>query len=746
MSSEDHAPPAPIAARAPRPAARRPSWRVPLAPWRLSRLPLPLRAVTLVLAVFAAGLMLFRPASPAEGPPDPSVAGAARVLDAMNHPSPDRDPLADLPDDFAHLLGYQPVTVRFPDGNLRAIHPRGDCSSPGGATRFDFDAGCKAHDLGYDVLRYADKKGHPLGQDARRGVDDQLGADMHARCSAQRGLEVPICHAVAETYSAGVGFNSWRQRYGPPSFEPMGAWSVGFAVIACLLVARRPGRLAHWWRDRRRPLTRAPVPADAPGAEPRASDATDQDAGAPAHGLPVVAVLFALLGLPLVVVLGWWDSGVARQPGLWLAAWGLQVLPIFFFAGGRSHLAAWRAVRGAGGGSVEFLVGRLAGLLRPVVAFVLVWLLLPAALGLLGGQEEQMDELGWMVARPLWYLGVYLLVTAATPVTAWLHRRLGWAVPFTLIALTVAVDLARLVTDQALLGYPNVLLVGLLVHQLGFCHADGSLSRLSRPTLVATAAAGLGVLVVLAATGAYPRDLGGVPGTSVSGLNPWAVTALALAAWQIPLVLSLREPAARWLTRRRWARGVARLGDTPVSLYLWHLAVVLVGVELLSMLGLNVPWTGPGWLGVLLALLAVLVVVLRRLERDTLPAAAGRIASPHGRVAAVLGLGYAALGIVGFVATGFAAGPHGRTVLFLQVDTMQNLLHLLLGVYLVRTTRAGLSGRWLPWLLTAVASVPPMLLPGVSGAGLALHSTTLAVAVVMALAPRRRVIPGLRPV
>ncbi|GGM45500.1 phospholipase [Longimycelium tulufanense] len=704
-----------------RPVLSGPRRLTALLPWRLPQLPLAVRAVAVVAVVFLCGLLLSRPTDPGNGPVDPSVAGAARVAAALAHPSVDRDPVADLPADFAQQFGYEPIMVRFPDGRLRALHPRGDCSAPGGATAYDFDAGCKAHDFGYDVLRYAERKGHPLGPEARRGIDDQLAADMHARCATQRGHDVVACHALANTYSAGLTFNSWRQRYGPPSYEPVASWTAGLAVIACLMLARRPGRF------------RAPRPAPATPAVGHGTNRVE-------HFLPLASILLALVGMPLVVALGWGGEGLAPQPGLWITIWVLQVLPLFFFAGGRANLAVWRAVRERGGGYVEFLCERVGRLLRPVVAFVLAWLMLPLGLGMLDA-GARLDGLGWLVARPLWYLGVYLLVAAASPVAAWLHDRFAWAVPTMLAALALSLDLVRQATDNALIGYPNVLVVGLLVQQLGFCHADGRLAGLNRRTLALVACSGLAALAVLVATGAYPRTLGGESG-SPSGLNPLAVCGLALAAWQIPFVLLWRGRAARWLARRRPLRLLGRLGATPVTLFLWHIALVLVAVRLLAVLGVEVPWPvpGAGWLAALLALVAVLVFVFRRLEHTELPVRAGsRVESAHGRLAAALGVGFAALGLLGFVATGFAAGPQARTVWFLDVDPMQNLLHLLLGVYLVRAARAGITGRPLPWLLGALASLPPLLLPNPAVVTQLLHGGMLALAGLMLLVPRRHV-------
>lgn len=52
-------------------------------------------------------------------------------------------------------------------------------------------------------------------------------------------------------------------------------------------------------------------------------------------------------------------------------------------------------------------------------------------------------------AIPLWFLSVYLVIVALSPLMWALHRRYGAAVPLTLIVLVAAGDLARLHGNDA---------------------------------------------------------------------------------------------------------------------------------------------------------------------------------------------------------------------------------------------------------------------------------------------------------
>lgn len=134
---------------------------------------------------------------------------AAAALRAVVTDDPEAAHL--LPPDFEAVMGYQPAVAST--GPTRA---NGGCSSPFGGTRYDFTPDCQQHDLGYDLLRYAKAKGHPLGSWARRAVDRRFADQTQARCH-ELG-----CRITAGFYIGMVEFNSWRQGYGTPVVEPIG--------------------------------------------------------------------------------------------------------------------------------------------------------------------------------------------------------------------------------------------------------------------------------------------------------------------------------------------------------------------------------------------------------------------------------------------------------------------------------------------------------------------------------------------
>lgn len=192
-------------------------------------------AVAASFALTGAGVV----ASPS-APENPAAAHAVAVL--TGPPPSDAAALAAaIPADFAAVSGYDPVAVADPvavpgsvavtgpDGSVRLVDPAGGCSWLGD-TAYDFGSACRAHDLGYDLLRYATAKGGELGPWARRAVDDRFAADLRDRCAAVEGGR--SCAALARVTAGAVGFNSWRQGYGNPGDEAVWPYLVSAVLIA----------------------------------------------------------------------------------------------------------------------------------------------------------------------------------------------------------------------------------------------------------------------------------------------------------------------------------------------------------------------------------------------------------------------------------------------------------------------------------------------------------------------------------
>lgn len=135
---------------------------------------------------------------------DPATAAVVAALIG-------RDPsaaMAHLPASFRSVMGYRPVVERMRDGSY-PVNPHGGCSSPVPLPS-RFEPFCRTHDFGYDLLRYADRIGRPLGGWARLGLDAMLVRRMAASCGG------PLCTASARAARIALRINTWRQFDGAP--------------------------------------------------------------------------------------------------------------------------------------------------------------------------------------------------------------------------------------------------------------------------------------------------------------------------------------------------------------------------------------------------------------------------------------------------------------------------------------------------------------------------------------------------
>jgi hypothetical protein len=693
--------------------------------------------IAMILAAATFAVIASRPSPPVTHAPTGDVAKIQQAIEDQLDPASGRDPLRDLPPDFTGLTDRDPVHMRAPDGTVRAVHPGGGCSSPWGDTRWDYSVGCKAHDLGYDMLRYAARKGQPLSPELRERLDDRLSMDMHAQCRLNPRGSPAFCEVVASLYTVGLVVNSWHQRWGPPQNEPVGPWSVAMIVIMLLIAARAPAVVRRGVRHGPR---RVPGPPRHDPAEAARSAFLDF--------LRIVSLSGIVLAESL---LAFTMRGTAEPGWLWPLTWLLQLVPLFFLAGGHANVLAWRAARDAGHGYGTYLVGRIGWLIRPVLAFVIAWLVIPLSLELLAAPEDAITAFGRLIVQPLWLLGLYLFVVAVTPAMHRLHRLLPVVTPAVLLAAVAALSLV----GGAVAAHVGGVLVALLFSQLAFHYADGTLWRVPRWALVAGAVAAFGGLVALTTLGAQPKLQLAEP-TGYAAFAPSLAGVLLLGLVQTCLVALPRERGLRAITASAPARGVAFVRAAPMTVYLVYLCAMLlveglVGVaRSAGVLSDGIDWLLQPRTALALGMLALPTLVTFLLfERRGTPAPDPPLADvteeePRTWVdtlAAGLGVAYGALGVLGFAVTGLSGWTTTSTLLGLPIDPMASLIHLLLGWYLVHCVHLQTSSRPGPWLVTAIASVPPMITT-MSGAGTAVHgvtmATALAVAAVRALHARAR--------
>ncbi|MFJ2581804.1 universal stress protein [Kitasatospora aureofaciens] len=286
-----------------------------------------------------------------------------------------------------------------------------------------------------------------------------------------------------------------------------------------------------------------------------------------------------------------------------------------------------------------------------------------------GANASELAQAGWFIALHLWFLPVYLLLIASTPLLLAAHQRWGLRVPAAMAVAAAAVDLAVVSSHLPLVGFANYPLVWGSMHQWGFAWHDGSLTRGRRPLRMAMASAVL--LAGLLFWGPFPVDMVGT-GRPVGNTTPPSIALLAFAAAQCSLLLAA-EPAGRRLLASAKRQGrLARLNQAVMTVYLWHpVPVVVVAATLYPAEVAPQPSIGtwqwwalrPVWCAVLSVLLIPLTMAAQRAQRPPHGPAAGP--GPGGRWSpVVLALGLAAilpalarLAIDGFAPAGHPAGP-----------------------------------------------------------------------------------------
>ncbi|MGC5167053.1 acyltransferase family protein [Luteimicrobium sp. DT211] len=314
-------------------------------------------------------------------------------------------------------------------------------------------------------------------------------------------------------------------------------------------------------------------------------------------------------------------NALGSGPG-WLMTW-LMPLPLLFFAAGA---AAGHERRATTRGPWSLTVHRIRRLVRPVGVLLAVWAGAAAVLLALGVPEGVVIPVLHKVPQPLWFLGVYLALTAATSLVVRAVRRLGERLPAAVglaMVAVVAVDYVRIGAGHPGAGWLNLALVWLIPFALGVAYAEGTLTR--RPAaLAAGALGGITAAVALIVAGPYPISLVGMPGDAFSNLAPPTAPVAAFAVAQVCLALLARDALTRWATTGRGTRLVAWVSARSMTLYLWHLTAMftVAGVVMLGMHEhLPVPWSADWWstrltwFAAMAAALGGLVAVFGRVER-----------------------------------------------------------------------------------------------------------------------------------
>ncbi|MFF0432329.1 acyltransferase [Streptomyces sp. NPDC004327] len=359
------------------------------------------------------------------------------------------------------------------------------------------------------------------------------------------------------------------------------------------------------------------------------------EAGTPAHRDRAIDGLRALA--LLAVPTGHWLLGgftlsadgaihnaspLSSFGGLAPVSWILQMLGIFFLVGGYASVLSYRRRPGS---TRAWLGGRLARLGRPVLGVTAVWAtLLPLLHYGFGVPYGTLRTASTLVVQPLWFVGVYVVVTALTPYCVRAARRLGVWAAAPLIGSVAAVDFLRYgpYADAvpSWLGLLTILPGWLFAYQLGVSWGEG---RVTRRHAWGLFAGGVALFAALLLWFGYPASMVGVPGAARTNSHPPSLLVLALGAAQSGAAILLRERLGGLLKRRPglWAPVVV-INLSAMTILCWHQTAMLAaaipasyGGELTGLVGTP---DSVGWILARLAwmpLFAGLLVLVGRYAR-----------------------------------------------------------------------------------------------------------------------------------
>ncbi|MFI5640886.1 acyltransferase [Streptomyces goshikiensis] len=310
-------------------------------------------------------------------------------------------------------------------------------------------------------------------------------------------------------------------------------------------------------------------------------------------------------------------SPLSSFGGLAPAGWVLQMLGVFFLVGGYASVLSYHRRQGSAG---AWLKGRIVRLGRPVLGVTVVWALAAPVLYAAGVAEVTLRTGAKLVVQPLWFVGVYVVVTALTPYCVRAARRLGGWAAAPLLGAVAVVDFLRYgpFADAvpSWLALVNILPGWLFAYQLGVAWGERRIGRRGAWLLLAGGALLFAALLLVFH---YPASMVGVPGEARTNSHPPSLLVLALAAAQSGAAILLRDRLARVLARPALWAPVVVINLCAMTILCWHqtalLAAAVPGSFAGEVAGLTAAPDSPGWIAVRVLWLPVFAALLAGIAR-----------------------------------------------------------------------------------------------------------------------------------
>ena len=393
----------------------------------------------------------------------------------------------------------------------------------------------------------------------------------------------------------------------------------------------------------------------------------------------LVVVMFGHCALLLATIDG---SGVrignliGAVPAVAPATWVVQVMPLFFLAGGAAGAYGYHAGTPWG----TWLFTRAQRLCRPLFWYLAAWSVGLLAVRLTLGADSA-RALGRESVALLWFLGVYLVALAFVPVLT--RLRTGGSVAIVLVVLlaaAAATDRIRFAVDAPQAGVTNFVIVWLTPVLGGVAYAR---RLIAVPAALAVAVSAFAVQVALVTAGPYEVSLVVTGVERISNTAPPTLLLALHCTWMSFAFVLVAGALQRWAERPRVWRVVAVGNGGAMTLYLWHIPAIAIAAFSLHAVGVDAYDVAAPDFWSLLAVRAlvfavvmgVLFQLLAPLEHRRLPwwdapaaaigaraAAAGVLICTAG-VALVMMAKFGLSGVPGWTALGcFAAAAAGARV------------------------------------------------------------------------------------
>ncbi|MEW5809760.1 MAG: acyltransferase [Actinomycetota bacterium] len=295
---------------------------------------------------------------------------------------------------------------------------------------------------------------------------------------------------------------------------------------------------------------------------------------------------------------------IGALPAIAPLTWIVQVMPLFFLAGGAAGSYAYRD--GTPWGAWLFV--RAQRLCRPVFFYLAVWSVGLLAVRLLLGADSA-ARLGRESVALLWFLGVYLVALAFVP--ALMRMTTSRTVTVVLVGLLAAAalgDAARFACNAPAAGVTNFVVVWLIPVLIGVGYARRLIStRWAACVGLVAFTAQLGLAVV----GPYDISLVVTGAEHVSNVAPPTLLLALHCTWMSCAFVLAAGALQHWAQRPRVWRMVTTGNAGAMTLYLWHIPAIAVAAFALHAVGLDAyDVHAPGFWALLALRAAVFAVVM----------------------------------------------------------------------------------------------------------------------------------------